>query len=391
MSLPLTVLSVSHSCVVAEYRERMSQVLDASDGDVRPLLLTPRHWRQFNREIHFSDSTHDTFPIEVRQPYSSKFMKQGLRNSTHFYHGVRKLLASIKPDIIEMWEEPFFLVTAQFLRAARQMSPVPRFIFFSAQNIPRRYPFPFHQFENYVLRHADHCWAMNQEAVEVLRNKNYRQPATILPLGIDPAVFNPGKRDDELKRELFPGFDGPLITYIGRLDACKGVLDLARAAQALKGDYRLLIIGSGEAEAEVRNELDWHLREGRAILKAGIAHDQVPSHLHASEIVVMPSRTVPGVWKEQFGRVLVEGMACGAVPVGSDSGEIPVVIGNAGIVFPEGDVPALTQVLQRLLDHPNLRAELRLKGFSKVESEYTWRSIALRQIEVYHSLVTRTR
>ena len=68
---------------------------------------------------------------------------------------------------------------------------------------------------------------------------------------------------------------------------------------------------------------------------------------------MLPSRAMPN-WQEQFGRVLIEAMACAVPVVGSDSGEIPNVIGDAGLVFPEDDVEALAQQLQRLSDEPVL-------------------------------------
>ena len=51
---------------------------------------------------------------------------------------------------------------------------------------------------------------------------------------------------------------------------------------------------------------------------------------------MLPSLTRPN-WKEQFGRVLIEAMASGVPVIGSDSGAIPDVIGQAGLIFPEGD------------------------------------------------------
>ena len=63
-----------------------------------------------------------------------------------------------------------------------------------------------------------------------------------------------------------------------------------------------------------------------------IPSDQVAVEMRKLHALVLPSRTTPR-WKEQFGRVLIEAMACGVPPVGSDSGEIPHVIDDAGLVF----------------------------------------------------------
>ena len=58
------------------------------------------------------------------------------------------------------------------------------------------------------------------------------------------------------------------------------------------------------------------------------------------DVSVLPSLTRPN-WKEQFGRTLAEAMSCETPVIGSDSGEIPHVIGDAGLIFKEGDAQAL--------------------------------------------------
>lgn len=82
----------------------------------------------------------------------------------------------------------------------------------------------------------------------------------------------------------------------------------------------------------------------------------MPGVYAAMEVLVLPSRQ-EGFEKEQFGRVLAEAMACGVAVVGSDCGAIPEVIGEAGLVYAQGDVAALAACLERLAD-PTRRAEM---------------------------------
>jgi glycosyltransferase involved in cell wall biosynthesis len=104
-------------------------------------------------------------------------------------------------------------------------------------------------------------------------------------------------------------------------------------------------------------------------------------------VLVVPSRTRPN-WKEQFGRVLVEAMACGVVVVGSDSGEIPHVVGEAGLIFPEGDVAALRERLVRLSGDAQLRAELAQSGRQRVLAKYTQAQVAAATFQVYQEMLT---
>jgi L-malate glycosyltransferase len=92
---------------------------------------------------------------------------------------------------------------------------------------------------------------------------------------------------------------------------------------------------------------------------------------------VLPSRTTRR-WKEQFGRILVEAMACGAAVVGSDSGEIPHLIkrSGGGLVFREGQVSELCACLTRLLKDPTLLEQHRAQGRKYVEQTLTHPKVA---------------
>jgi glycosyltransferase involved in cell wall biosynthesis len=111
----------------------------------------------------------------------------------------------------------------------------------------------------------------------------------------------------------------------------------------------------------------------------------MPTFYQGLDVFVLPSRTLP-TWKEQFGRVLIEAMSCAVPVVGSNSGEIPNVIGDAGLLFAEGDAVALGFHLQRLLDDPELRAKLGQAGRARVLAHYTMQQIAAQTVDVYHAL-----
>jgi glycosyltransferase involved in cell wall biosynthesis len=69
--------------------------------------------------------------------------------------------------------------------------------------------------------------------------------------------------------------------------------------------------------------------------------------------------------------------------VGSDSGAIPEVVGNAGLIFPEGDVRQLAALLRTLAEQPELRVKLGERGRDRVMKHYTVGRIAQRTLEVY--------
>jgi glycosyltransferase involved in cell wall biosynthesis len=114
----------------------------------------------------------------------------------------------------------------------------------------------------------------------------------------------------------------------------------------------------------------------------------MPQQLAKMDTLVLPSRTEV-FWKEQFGRVLVEAMACGVPVVGSDSGEIPHVIADAGIVVPEGDPHALALALLRLRGDEGLRRSFIAKGHARVERLYSIDAVLPMYQEFFSRLASR--
>src|SRR6185437_16445838 len=108
----------------------------------------------------------------------------------------------------------------------------------------------------------------------------------------------------------------------------------------------------------------------------------MPEVLRGFDVLAGPSLTTPR-WKEQFGRMLVEAMACGVPVIGSDSGEIPRVIGDSGLIVPENDVQALREALKRLYHDSALRAHLGIAGRQRVLECFTQAAIAERTVEAY--------
>jgi glycosyltransferase involved in cell wall biosynthesis len=108
-----------------------------------------------------------------------------------------------------------------------------------------------------------------------------------------------------------------------------------------------------------------------------VPHEQTPEYLSAFDVLVLPSETQPN-WKEQFGRVVIEAMACGTPVVGSDSGEIPKLIADTGggLIFTERQPQELAGQLAKLVRDPALRAELAARGRQAAGSRYALPAIA---------------
>jgi glycosyltransferase involved in cell wall biosynthesis len=117
-----------------------------------------------------------------------------------------------------------------------------------------------------------------------------------------------------------------------------------------------------------------------------MASAALPAFYHSVDILVLPSLSRPN-WIEQFGRVLIEAMACGIPVVGSDTGEIPHVIGEAGLIFPQGDSDALREQLRLLLESSALRRDIGRQGRTRVLAHFTQQQIAESTVRVYEEML----
>jgi len=377
----MKILSISHSCVVSEYQKRMAEV--AKYSDVELTLLVPKHWFQFNKKVNLKKDTDAHYRILSVQPITWGCRKNNLRNVTHIYPDIKGILRRLEPDIIELWEEPFSAVTAHTTFWAKRIIPKSRLIFFSAHNVRKNYPFPFSKFEKHTYKNADYAFLTSNEVAHVLRGKGYTKGFRVLPLGVDPDIFCK-KNVSFLKKKL--KLKDFVIGFIGKIDRQKGILDLIEAASQIRENFQLLIIGNGNLREEAEHLVKLLGLQQRTTIIDAVPHSQVPDYLNCMDLLVFPSITLPHV-KEQFGRVLIEAMACQVPVLGSNSGEIPVILKDTGIVFKERDLEDLKNKLVPLIKDNNLRKRIVKNGYQKVIKNFTWQIIAEKQYQVYGKLM----
>ena len=285
-----------------------------------------------------------------------------------------RVMREFKPDLVHIDEEPYNLATAHGTWLAERIGA--HSLFFTWQNLLRRYPPPFKWFERSVFQHSAYAIAGSTEALGVLHRKGYRGPGCVIPqFGVDPELFAPGPPSPH---------DPPVIGFIARLVEEKGLLVLLQALRDLPGPWRLHVIGSGPLESRARRRAAQLGLAERITWERGVPSRLVPERLRTFTLLVQPSLTRPH-WKEQFGRAVMEAMACGVPVVGSDSAEIPNVIGDAGLVVREGDPLALRSAIATLLGDRELRETLAERGRARVLRYYTHQRIAEQTVGAYRA------
>jgi glycosyltransferase involved in cell wall biosynthesis len=375
----MNVLMVSKACVTRTYREKLRYMANLPDG-VRLTLVVPPAWGDLPYE-----------PPDAPEPFDTVIQPIALngRNHWHWYRGgLGSVMESIRPDLVHIDEEHYSFVTYQVLREATARG-IPA-LFFTWQNLFKRYPWPFRAIEQYVFSHTLGAIAGNQEALQVLRRKGYTRSVAVIPqFGTDPSTFQPAP--SALRQQLGLDPEALVVGYVGRLIPEKGLdtlLDAMLPLMARDPRRRLLFAGSGPWQETASARIQAAGMADRVVFVPWMPSARMPELMNALDILVLPSLTTPR-WKEQFGRVLTEAMACEVPVVGSSSGEIPHVVGTAGKVFPEGDVDALRFILDELLTDASTRRDLGQRGRERVLAHYTQEAVARSTLGFYRELLTR--
>lgn len=164
------------------------------------------------------------------------------------------------------------------------------------------------------------------------------------------------------------------FVFLGRLVSDKGADVAIKAIQSLINDplyktrgltFNLTIIGKGdEMDNLVAMVKDMGLTSFVTFTGA-LSGDTLVAALNRHKYMLVPS-----VWKEPFGNVALEGMACGCLPIVSDGGGLSDAVGNAGLVFKRGDVESLVETIKDLLADPEMEKNLRAHADAHLRNHY---------------------
>jgi len=144
----------------------------------------------------------------------------------------------------------------------------------------------------------------------------------------------------------------------------------------------MVFVGAGEYQGALEARVRVLGEEGRVRFMPGRALEELPPVMNALDAFVLPSWTVP-TWKEQFGRVIIEAHACETPVIGSDSGAIPGVVGEGGLIFPERNPQRLAAAIMELWENPGRGRGMGAAGRAQVEANYTWGQVAGRMRDIY--------
>jgi glycosyltransferase involved in cell wall biosynthesis/phosphoheptose isomerase len=241
--------------------------------------------------------------------------------------------------------------------------------------------------ERELVRHADAIIATcTDEVFELLRLGASNPKLTVIPCGVDLALFRPeGPREPRRRGHK-------RLLYVGRLVERKGIGNAIAALRAL-ADTELIVVG-GPDRARLDRDPEAHrlLALGdeyevsdRLELRGRLERERLPALMRSADVLV----SVP--WYEPFGITPLEAMACGVPVVASAVGGLidTVVDGRTGLHVPPRDPDRLATELESLLADGRRRAAYGRAGVQRVRRLYDWNRIAAATLDVYARVARR--
>jgi glycosyltransferase involved in cell wall biosynthesis len=307
------------------------------------MMLIPKIWRNswFGNEREAITSYRKEGNLEIIPVVTTSKEKWTLFITPE----LPKLLREKQPDIVLCFQEEGTISLCWSLICTKLFCPKAKIGFFSWQNI-EIHGEKWHQRLrwNITTHLSDFFLAGSNEIATLFKKAGYPKPIyTQTEIGVSSEIFhqNPSltfnfKEKHHLSDELVIGFAGRLVEE-------KGIYDLTAALEDLK-DIKIKMIWAGDGK-----ERD-HLKQLRAkdIFLGQLDLSEMVEFYNGIDLLILPSKSTP-FWKEQFGLVAAQSLACHTPVIGSNSGAIPEVVGNDDFIFPEGDSKALANIIRNFI------------------------------------------
>jgi glycosyltransferase involved in cell wall biosynthesis len=387
----MKILVASHTYIVDLNCEKLRALAQLEPG-IQIRVVVPKRWKPGGVQTKIVETQYrDEGALKIVPIANFSQNHQGLLT---FGADLISQMHQFRPQIIQVEQGSRSLAYTQMIILNQLLGIKAKNIFFTWWNLPYTLKFPVSLLEKYNLHHSHGIIAGNQDGAEILGDRGYQGKIKVMPqLGVDEKLFTP-RSQPELAAKLGIYQGEFVVGFVGRFVPEKGLLTLLQALIVLR-DYpwKLLLLGRGELRDTLVKIIEENNLQERVIMVESVPHNQVPNYINLMSTLVLPSETTSKVktltsvgWKEQFGHVLIEAMACQVPVIGSNSGEIPHVIGDAGLIFPEGDIQALANCILQLRQNPDLAQRLGVMGYKTAMRKYTNTALAKQQLEFYQEL-----
>ncbi len=213
----------------------------------------------------------------------------------------------------------------------------------------------------YLVNFCNRCeyvTAPTATALNLLYDHGLRAPAGVISNGIDLKKYTPGPRDEQVLRQLHLPTDRPIILHVNRLNYEKRVDVLLDAAAKLSSNAYIALVGSGPAEADLREQAERLKLNDRVSFLGFVRDAELLALRHSSDLFVIPSEA------DLQSLSTMEAMACGLPVIAANSYALPELAhhGENGYVFQPGNGDELARYIDKLIGNSALRKQMGQKS-----------------------------
>lgn len=377
----MRVLIIDKTGGLETSQERFKQIAAHRDVDLH--VLVPRLWIEHGMPVDATTVKPMGYHLHLGRVLWKGYYARGF-----YMTGLKRALIRSKPDIIHLLEEPWSFFACQTARWARFLAPRSRFIYYTWENIYRDFHYPSRisflqrRIDRRLMRRSAAVQCASEQARTVQELKGFEGIIEVNPYGVDIPFL-----ENSVEPALPRRSDSFRIGYVGRFLKMKGLDILIDAVSRLE-KCELMLIGSGDWEQPMRELIERKKLSERTQILSPIAHEKLPPYLACMDVLVLPSRTTKD-WMEQMGRVMIEAMAMGVPVIGAESGAIPEVLDDAGLLYPEQESRSLVKCIENVRQNADVRREMIRRGKLRIQERYNWKRFADETYQLYCRVMTK--
>lgn len=373
------IVLINHSFQVRYFYTRW-QLFAHAHPDIDVTLLAPDECKWYNSKSYTYGGGGKTIKgkeIEDGNFHIRLVRQKNLRNSDWYSPDFKKELELLQPDIIYHIGGHTQLSMLQIIHVARKVCPNAKILGFSMRgphhNLKNRIVYGFSKKAiksrigymvgypclKYVNKHVDAFFCHYPDALQAFKDEGFKKPIYMqTQVGFNKEWFHPDKEARKEIRDKYNLGDAYVFGSATRFTWDKGLDDII-AALPEEGNWKYLMMGSGNKEDEdrIKEAIKARNLEDRVILTGFVDWYDMTKYWNAIDCALHLPRTTYN-WVETFSLSVVQAMASGKPIIGSDSGSVPYQIGPDGIIVHEGDIVAIREKMQWVLNHQEEAIEI---------------------------------
>lgn len=226
-----------------------------------------------------------------------------------------------------------------------------------------------------IFTTADMVQPISEYLARFAKDMGVKKPIVIIPNAVDVEAFTQNHTDAdlfELKEELGKKYTDKYLITTGRLVVKNGVGDIITALTMLPPEVKLLVVGTGFMEGELKSLAQSLGVQDRVKFLGFIEHTFLPKYLHVSDVFIRPSLS------EGFGNSFIEAMAAKLPVIATPVGGIPDFLEDrkTGIFCRPSDPKSIARAVELVLGNSALAKSVVSEAYEMVVARYDWSKIS---------------